>query len=153
MLRVALVSFSIALIQNVSAQSGIVSSGGNVSNHSGTVNYSIGQIGYVFFSNGNTSVTPGLQQSFKNSAASEPDNNISLYPNPALGEFVTLKVNVKDLTDYSYQLFNLEGKLLTKESLQGKETVIGITGLSAAVYLILVLHQNKPVKTFEIVKE
>jgi hypothetical protein len=146
-----IIAITLALVvRNLNAQSGAVNTGGYISNSSGSISYSIGQPFYNFFEKNQTTVTAGLQQPYV-LLSIKTDGSVSVYPNPTLISQVTLKADVNQLTEYKYELYDLEGKPLTGEQLQKQETIIRLSGLASSVYILRVLHGSNQVKSFKIV--
>lgn len=84
----------------------------------------------LFFSTGEMSVIDGDLNSF----------SLSVYPNPAT-EILNIKTN-NDETILEVQLINSLGQVLSKKSLNAKETVINVQGLKAGFYLAQVRTAN-----------
>ena len=85
----------IAFSSFVYGQTSVNSAGGNISNASGSVNFSIGQVAYNNVSNTNGSVSQGVQQVFEISSLGLEENTLNLslnvYPN-LTQEQLTLRV-------------------------------------------------------------
>jgi hypothetical protein len=83
-----------------------------------------------------------------NNPSFEQDQSISLYPNPAKD-----KVNVSgDYDLQSIQLFDVQGRLLQTQLVEGNQTVLDIATQSNGVYFIKVTS-DKGIKVGKIVKE
>ena len=52
----------------------------------------------------------------------------------------------------SYQLYDMQGKLLQSEKITGNQTSIIMSNLVPANYFVKVIQGNKEVKTFKIIK-
>ena len=67
-------------------QTSEVASGGSVSNNSGSISYSIGQVAYQSTSNASGSVSQGVQHAFEISTLSLEENKfnfmLNAFPNP-----------------------------------------------------------------------
>ena len=140
------------------AQTAVPATGGNASGSGGTVSYSVGQVAYTTNTGGsNGSVAQGVQQPFEISVITglEEAKGISLslsaYPNPTT-DFLNLKVENYDNTNLSYQLFDMNGKLLESKKITGNQTSIVMSNLVPATYFVKVTESNKEVKTFKIIK-
>jgi hypothetical protein len=149
-----LVCLSLTVLQ---AQTAIPSSGGKAEGTGGSVSYSFGQVVYTTKTGSNGSVAEGVQQPFEISVvtsiedAKEINLSISAYPNPT-SEYVTLSVVDFDLTQLSYQLYDMNGKLLDTKKLEGNQTRILMSNLTPATYFLKVTDENQEVKTFKIIK-
>jgi hypothetical protein len=76
---------------------------------------------------------------------------VSAYPNPTK-EFLNLKVENYNVENLSYQLFDIQGKLLESKKIESKETSIVTSNLVPATYFLRVIESNREIKTFKIVK-
>lgn len=155
--------FSVTLLLGIvltglQAQESINASGGNVSGSGGSVNYSVGQVVYTTNTGTNGSVAQGVQQAFEISVVSEikeaKDINllVSAYPNPTT-DYLTLSISEFDISNLSYQLYDMQGKLLQNEKITGNQTNIDMRNLVSATYILQVVQSNKEVKTFKINKK
>ena len=151
-----LLSFGIAGLQ---AQEAVTASGGDASGSGGSTSYSIGQVFYITNTGTNSSVAQGVQQPMEISVVTtlEEAKGINLsckaYPNPTT-DFLTLKVENYDNTNLAYQLFDMNGKLIETNRLEGKQTNIDMSNIVPATYFLKVIQSNKDkeVKTFKIIK-
>ena len=139
-----------------SAQHATLSTGGDASGSGGTSSYSIGQLVYTTNQGVTGSISQGVQQPFIIEAITGLDElgislNLIAYPNPAT-DFVQLKVESEMLTDISYQLYNMQGKMLRSNKLTEIQTGIDMTSLSPATYILKVIQKNTGIKTFKIIK-
>ncbi len=138
------------------AQEAILSSGGEALGGGGSVSYSVGQVVYTINTGINGSVAQGVQQPYEiSNVGIEQHEGIKLecivYPNP-VNEFIKLKVESYKVENLSYQLFDVEGRLLESEKVTGNETKIKMTNLLPANYFLKVMENQKLVKTFKIIK-
>ena len=139
------------------AQETIPATGGNASGSGGTASYSVGQVAHQTHRGTNGSVAEGVQQPYEISMITTTDEteginlSISAYPNPTK-DYLTLEVKDFELSNLNFQLYDIQGKLLQNEKLTGTETKIDMSGLAPATYFVIVIKDNKGVKTFEIIK-
>jgi len=150
-----LLTFTFSL-STLMAQETIPATGGNASGSGGTVSYSVGQVVYTTNTGANGSVAQGVQQPFEISVVTGIEQTainlvISAYPNPTT-DFLQLKVESEKLKDLSFQLYNMQGKLLQNKKIEGNETSIVMSSLVPATYFVKVVQGNKEVKTFKIIK-
>ena len=144
-------------ITGIQAQNVIPASGGNASGSGGSASYTIGQMVYTTHTGTNGSVAQGVQQPFEISVVSaiEEAKGITLecavYPNPAT-DILTLKVENVDLSTLTFQLYDMQGKLLESKKVEGRLTNIGMSNLAPANYFLKVTEGNKELRTFKIVK-
>ncbi len=146
--------FSLGGIQ---AQESILSSGGDATGSGGTSSYSVGQIVYTTSIGSNGSMAQGVQQPFEISAVLGIDDllgiNLSLmaYPNPTT-DFLNLTITDMDYKNLSYQLFDLNGRLLAHKKLENNSSKITMKQLPGAIYYLKIISNLKPVKIFKIIK-
>jgi len=154
-----LLTFTFSL-STLMAQETIPATGGNASGSGGTVSYSVGQVVYTTNTGANGSVAQGVQQAFEISVVTGIEEAkginlvVSAYPNPTT-DFLILKVDASaslSIKSLSYQLFDMNGKLLQNKKIEGNETSIVMSNLVPATYFVKVTEGNKEVKTFKIIK-
>ena len=144
-------------LTGLQAQNAVPATGGNASGSGGTVAYSVGQVVYTTNTATNGSVVQGVQQPFEISVVTGIEEAkginlaVSAYPNPTT-DFLNLKVENYDNTNLSYQLFDMNGKLLESKKITGNQTSIVMSNLVPATYFVKVTESNKEVKTFKIIK-
>ncbi len=140
------------------AQESINTAGGNASGSGGSVSYSVGQVFYTTNSDANTSVAQGVQQPYEISVVSsvEEANSITLsfsaYPNPAT-DYVKLQIEGDMIDNLSYQLVDINGKILQNQKISNNQTAIIISNYVASTYFLKVSRGNKETKTFKIIKK
>jgi len=157
--RILLCSFLLLGIRltGLQAQTTIPATGGNASGGGGSASYSIGQMVYTTNTGTNGSVARGVQQPFEISVITAIDEakgitlQCSAYPNPTT-EFIKLKLENYKTENLTYQLFDINGKLLENKKIDGNETRIVMYNLVPATYFLKVIQCNKEVKTFKIIK-
>ncbi len=136
-------------------QTSVVTAGGSVSNNSGSVSYSIGQVAYQSVSNASGSVSQGVQQVYVISTLSLEENkfnfSLSTYPNPTTDN-LNLRVANFNQEKLAYRLIDAEGKLLSQGDIQTQETNLEMRQLQVATYFVEVLHDAKKVQSFKIIK-
>jgi hypothetical protein len=102
-------------------------------------------------------VAQGVQQPYEISTVSGIEEAIGInltitaYPNPT-SDYLTLSINEFDISNLSYQLFDMQGKLLLSTKITNEKTSIVMSNLIPAVYFVRVMEGIKNVKTFKIVK-
>ncbi|SDB50937.1 Por secretion system C-terminal sorting domain-containing protein [Flavobacteriaceae bacterium MAR_2010_188] len=144
-------------LSTVQSQEAFPASGGNASSSSGSVSYSVGLMVFKTISGSDGSVTQGVQQPFEIATTLELEEfqgnklNLYAYPNPTI-ESITLKADIADTNDLSYQFFDITGRLLMNRKLQDNETNIQVSNIAPATYFLKILQNNKEVKIFKIIK-
>lgn len=156
--KVKLSAFLILCLQMESqAQQTIPARGGQAYGSGGSVSYTIGQIDYTANNGINGSVTQGVQQPYEISIVSgiEEANGINLilttYPNPT-SEYVMLKIENYKTEKLIYWLYDINGKLIENKKIEGIETMLVLSDLPNAIYMLKVTENKKELKTFKIVK-
>ncbi len=138
------------------SQEAVLSSGGDATGSGGSVSYSIGQVIYTTNFGASTSSAQGVQQPYEISIVSEVIENesnleILVYPNPTT-DFLILKIENFDLANLSYELYSIEGKLIDHSIINNNTNSIKVDGLPNSTYFLKVIENQKPVKTFKIIK-
>ena len=149
-------------LTGIYAQEAIPASGGNATGSGGSVSYSVGQVFYTTNAGSGGSVLQGVQQPYEISVVTglEEAKGISLqcsvYPNPAASYLIVhFDSEVKD--QFSAYLFDMNGKLLTIQHIEGNDTRIDISNLVIATYFLKILQTKntafqREIKTFKIIK-
>lgn len=144
-------------LTGLQAQESVNATGGNASGGGGSVSYSVGQVVYTTNTGTNGSVAQGVQQPYEISVVTAIEEAkginllISAYPNPTT-DYLTLEVKDFELTNLSFQLYDINGKLLQSEKITGNQTSIVMSNLVPANYFVKVIQGNKEVKSFKIIK-
>jgi len=158
-LRVAALSAFIFAHSLVSAQESVNAAGGNASGSGGSVSYSVGQVAYQTHTGTNGSITQGVQQPYEISVitaveeAKDINLLVSVYPNPAT-DYLQLKVDgsMYSVMSMSFQLYDMNGKLLQTKKLTEAETQIDMSSYATATYFLKVITESKAIKEFKIIK-
>lgn len=148
-----LVGFGLTTVQ---AQQAPNASGGDASGSGGSVAYSVGQVVYSTQTGTTGSIIQGVQQPYEISVVlGLEDHQISLnmqaYPNPTT-DFLTLNIGDNDVSNLSFQLFDLTGKLIESKKITNTIETIRMENLSSAIYFLKVSKNQKEVKTFKLIK-
>ncbi len=144
-------------LTGLQAQEAIPVTGGNASGSGGSTSYSVGQVVYNTYTGTNGSVAHGVQQPYEISIiigmeeAEGINLDVSAYPNPTTHS-LNLKIENYDYSNLSYQLFDMQGKLIESKNIEGDQTKIVMSNLVPAAYFLKVFEDNKEVKTFKIIK-
>ena len=140
----------------VQAQQATTASGGDASGSGGTAAFSVGQVVYTANTNASGTLSQGVQQAYEIFTLSikETELNISLkaFPNPTLNN-LTLQISDYKNEKLSYQLYDIQGRLLNNGQIVAQQTNIEMTSLPTAIYFINVVNQeNQKVQSFKIIK-
>lgn len=139
------------------AQYAITSGGKSTDNSAGKISYTVGQIGFETTKNSNGSIASGVQQPFEittvlsNPDFSELNINLVAYPNPTLN---SITLNIKDGNKHKLycQIIDINGKLLKETKITENETTFQMENFTKSTYFLKVTQDNKPIKTFKIIK-
>jgi hypothetical protein len=138
------------------AQQNTVATGGDASGAGGSVSYSIGQIDYETYSGSNGNISQGVQQPFEIYTVSIDELfasiEMNLFPNPSSS---IINLSIGQLADdkiISYNLTDINGKLISSSTVVENTTVISIQHLAVANYYLNVIVDGVNAKTFKIVK-
>lgn len=130
----------------------IITSGSDATGDFGSVSYSIGQVFYTYVGESSVyNLAQGIQhqEKLKNGTESE----IFIFPNPT-SDIVNL--NMKDVLvqngQQSYQIYNMQGRLLEQSIIVEATTPISLNLLSEATYILQISDNTKVLKTFKIIK-
>lgn len=141
----------------VSAQESVNATGVNASGSGGSASYSVGQVVYTTNTGTNGSVAQGVQQPYEISVVNGLEEaqsimlSVSAYPNPTT-DYLILEVTDFHLSPFTFNLYDMNGKLLQSEKITGNQTSIVMSNLVPATYFVKVVQGNKEVKTFKIMK-
>ena len=138
------------------AQESANAAGGDAAGNGGSVAYSVGQVVYTTKTSTSCKVSQGVQQVYEiyTVEIKETALNIkfSLYPNPS-ADILTLQTSDNNKEKLSYQLFDMQGKLLCNGQVTTQQTQINTESLPSATYFIhIVNRENKNVQSFKIIK-
>lgn len=151
---VIVLSFSLF---SVKAQQSVHVAGGNSIGSDGSVSYTVGQVVCSSIIANNGSILQGVQQPYEILVVTSIENAkgicllVTAYPNPTT-DYLTLYIEDFDISNLSYQLFDINGKILQNKKITSNQTSIGMSNLIPATYFVKVIQKNKEVKTFKIIK-
>ena len=145
-------------LTGLQAQTSVNATDGDVSGSGGSVSYSVGQVVYTTNTGTNGSVSEGVQQPFEISVVTGIEEakdiflNVSAYPNPTT-DYLELKVENLQLSELSYKLYDISGKVYQNKEIGNSITKIEMQNLPQGIYFIKVIDtKNKEFKTFKIIK-
>lgn len=141
----------------ISAQENTVAAGGEATGSGGSASYTVGQVVYTTNTGTNGSTTQGVQQPYEITATTGVDETsinleMIVYPNPTT-DYLTLKIQSEEFKSMSYQLIDMQGKIIESEKLTTNTTSIKMEGLPKSTYIVNIIENNKPIKTFNIIKK
>jgi hypothetical protein len=149
-------AFLLLGLAGLHAQQATTASGGDATGTGGTASYSLGQVVYTSNTGSNGNIAQGVQQAYEiyNVGITETELNISLsiFPNPTAAN-LTLQISDYSNEKLSYQLYDMQGKLLNNGKILAQQTKIEMTSLPTAAYYVNVVNQeNQKVQSFKIIK-
>jgi hypothetical protein len=154
MKKLYFLSITLISISNFAQQATVVS-GKNASGSGGSSSYTVGQIVYTTNTGTNGSLAQGVQQPFEISTLGTdefPNVSLSAFPNPT-SNALTLSLENYDTTNLRYELFDINGRLIKSNKLNGNQTQIDMTGNATGTYLLIINDKSKKLKTFKIIKQ
>jgi Secretion system C-terminal sorting domain len=144
-------------LTGLQAQESVNATGGNVSGSGGSASYSVGQLVYQTHNGANGSVAEGVQQAYEISMVIGIEEakgirlSITVYPNPTT-DYLTLSIEEIDISNLSYQLYDVNGRLLQNEKITDSQIRIDMSNFEPAIYFVRVISENKSIKEFKIIK-
>jgi hypothetical protein len=144
----------IILCNSIYAQQGVVVTGGDVKNTTGSISTSLGQVSYSYISNGIQTINQGIQQTYDiTTSVNTIDENIhiNVMPNPT-NQLITLAIQEFQFNKYRYSLVDLSGKKLQSNIITSDRTELNLQSLPASIYMLQVMDDTQAIKTFKIIK-
>ena len=137
------------------SQADIVPLGGDATDGGFTVSYTVGQVAVQANSDGSTTIYEGVQQPYEIQIIGIDDYpgitlNAVVFPNPTIGN-VQLTINDEQL-EGEVKVFDMNGKFLFVKKIEGENTEIPMSDLSAGAYFVNVVSEKQVLKTFKVVK-
>lgn len=148
---------ALTYLQAQQIHASVNTSGGNASGTGGSVSYSVGQVFNTTAFGTNGSVSEGVQQPFEISVFTGLKDNEAInlffaaYPNPTKGN-LTLKIENFETNTFSYQLCDVNGKIIRNEKLTEKISIVDLSDMKSGAYFIKVTNNRNAGKTFKIIK-
>lgn len=141
----------------IQAQTSLNAAGGDAAGSGGTVAYSLGQVVYTTHTDPSGSMAQGVQHAYEiftvGQAEINPDISLTAFPNPTT-KGLTLQISRRYDQELSYQLIDMQGKLLKEGRARERETHLKMGNLPTGTYLVMVLNKSgQNLKTFKIIKE
>ncbi len=137
------------------AQESVNSSGVNASGSGGNVSYSIGQLTFNEYSNGTGSVAQGVQHAYEIVTLSVMDSgldiSVNVFPNPTVDQ-LTLSVTNQTQLALTYELRDLNGKLIAEGKVEDNQTSIDMQAFTPASYFMNVISNQQTIQSFKIIK-
>jgi hypothetical protein len=148
----------ILLFYQSMAQQSASATGGNIIGTSGSVSFTVGQVGSQYLSSADGTVSQGVQQPYEIFVVTAIDEasgislDIQVYPNP-VQDFLKLKIQGLNAETLIWEMYDLTGKMLGSNVISGTETLIPVSHYTAGTYLFSVTNKNnRQFKTYKIIK-
>ncbi|WP_299891911.1 T9SS type A sorting domain-containing protein [uncultured Lacinutrix sp.] len=138
----------------VYSQSNILSSGNDIVEPTGKVNYSVGLLNFKEATGSGGTSSTGSQLAFEVSTLSTKDIDnivsIEVFPNPT-SDFIY--INLKQNESLKYSLVNISGKELKKGEISKLKTKIDLSKFNTSIYILSMYRDNKLFKSYKILKK
>ncbi|MAJ52022.1 MAG: hypothetical protein CMB82_10495 [Flammeovirgaceae bacterium] len=153
-LFIIFISFSVCI--SLHAQEGFSTSGNQLVGTGGNLSYAMGQVFYTTYIKKTGSIAQGVQQTYDIVALLGAEIaviklELLAYPNPTQ-EILTLKIDNYKNESLTYQLYDIQGKLLESQSVKTSKTRLDMKDLAEGSYLLSIQEKGTLIKTFRIIK-
>ena len=143
-----------------SAQSGLVTTGGDIQGSNGSISYTVGQVAVQSIEASAASLTEGVQQPYEIQTVGVDiypaiTLDAAVYPNPTSDRLVLSvenSVETYDRTSLQAVLYNTNGQRVQTVGVTGAQTAINMSALSSGTYFLRVTDGQQTLKTFKVVK-
>jgi hypothetical protein len=147
-------------VNNNNIMETINTSGNNATGSSGSISYSIGQVFYTYIGDQSVyNVAQGIQhqeliKSLNVVDTIESKAEVFVFPNPT-ADFVNVNLKGFDLVtgQQSYQLYNLQGRLIKQNAIDQIQSQVSLNNLPPSIYILRIYVNNKVLNTFKIIKQ
>ena len=136
------------------AQDAIPATGGDATGSGGSASYTVGQVGYNNNTGINGSVAEGVQQAYvviPTFGKELTSISLSAFPNPTT-DLLTLQVDNSNIDKLSFELYDMQGKIILRNNVTNNSTAIDMNNLPTATYFLKVAKKGTSIKTFKIIK-
>ncbi len=156
-IKLIAVIFLLQSIVRLQAQESVNTTNGNATGTGGSASFSVGEIMYQTLTGTNGSVTQGGQQPFEISIITDVDDyvdwiiSVSAYPNPFV-DYLVLNVGFVDFKGVSYQMYDVNGKLIAHRSINETQSKINTGNYLPGLYTLKILQGNRVIVIYKIIK-
>lgn len=151
--KTLLVGLFVSSISVLNAQEVISTQGDSYGNGTNTLDFTIGEQVIETASNGTNDVTQGFHQTnliITNIEDLGINFSVNIYPNPTSD---ALNLSIEKYENLSFQIYDMEGKLLKKSNLISPLTNVNLSDYPKGTYLFtLTQSDKKKIKTYKIIK-
>ena len=156
-LRPLVVLFALLATIELQAQESPTASGGDATGSGGSSSYTVGQVVYITNTGSNGSVAQGVQQPYEISITTGVNQTtinleIAIFPNPSTS-YLQLNVENEALENLSFQLIDLQGKVIENKKVIEMQTIVNMEALPKAIYLLNITKNKQVIKTFKVIKQ
>jgi hypothetical protein len=144
-------------IPSLFGQQAVLSADCDASGSGGTVSWSVGQVAYTSWTDVTGVKTEGVQQPYEiyimigiEEVGTDP--GCILFPNPTSGN-VTLKFLQGNFKNFSYSVYDLNGKSLRRGAVDKEDVLISMEDLHSDTYFLVLSEKDQAVKTYKIIKQ
>lgn len=157
MKKLLIIGCFILFVQCVLAQE-VLNASGTSKEYSGyVISWNIGEL----VTETNMSIKSVLTQGFLQTKLNIPTSylqtkdeyDLEIFPNPAINNYISLRIKGIDVSNLSYQLFDISGRILKTNNIESNPESIDLTSLLPGIYLLRVIEDEKEIKTFKIIKK
>lgn len=155
---IAIIVLSVLFSTTVNSQYAVVSSGNTISNNSGEISFSIGQVAVLEAKSNAYSFYAGVQQPYffistiDDNTFIDKDNIFSYYPNP-VENVVNIVCKYADKErEYKLFMFSMSGTLIGSYTITEQTISIDMSGLPSGVYYFRLMG-NGVNEYFNIIKK
>lgn len=123
--------------------------------NAGNLHWTVGEIATSYFENG-TSLAEGFHQTYVDLVvtaifeAPELDLSLDVYPNPTVGR---LTLAGDWLSGDRVQIVDLTGRRLVEKELLPEREEFQLQNYPAGTYLLTIVREGKPLKSFRVIKQ
>ncbi|MBC7862572.1 MAG: T9SS type A sorting domain-containing protein, partial [Bacteroidia bacterium] len=126
----AAAAFLVVTSFGIRAQNNTTAGGGDATGSGGSASYSIGQVDYIVQTGAGGTANQGVQQPYEIlTLGGLSETSIQLeavvFPNPTTSG-IMLSIKETDLSQLSYTVYSVEGKLLDKKNITNQQTQIDL---------------------------
>lgn len=151
-----IISVFLMITRNIDAQEVVASSGNNHETGEMSISWTLGETVIETYSSADMILTQGVQQPaiVVSTMTEEPDLEfqITAFPNPTSAD-VTISTNTGQTQSFKYRVYDVQGRLVSSNNLLGTVTRVAFDDLQPGTYFLKITRDEKPVKTFKIMKQ
>lgn len=152
---IVLLSGGLLLAGLAQGQESVNAAGGDASGSGGSIAYSVGQVFCTTNTSTSGTISQGVQQAYEffsvGIKVTELNITLSIFPNPTVDN-IFVQIGDYNKEKLSYQLFDMQGKLINVETITSKQTQVNMSNLPPATYFINIVQENKKIQIFKIIK-